>query len=79
MSICVGLPFGCSGVDACYYEPGMGFCGRWTSDSGDDYYNIEGDSDWVVENIPPYINEMFDISGNMEMWEDEYEDTETEE
>lgn len=61
-------------IDACYYEPGMSFCGRWTSDSGDDYYNIEGDSKWVRENIPAYIDEMFDISGNMEMWEEESEE-----
>ena len=36
-----------------------------------DSYNIEGDSDWVDENIPDSINTHFAISENMAMWEDE--------
>lgn len=60
-------------VDAYYYEPGMGVCGRYT-DGDDDYYEIEGDAEWVQENIPGDINDMFSITDNMADWEDEEED-----
>ena len=64
-------------VVALYYEPGMGFCGQFTTDDDDDYYNIEGDSDWVSENIPRHIDEAFAIGEQMsdyESEEDYYED-----
>lgn len=57
-------------VDAYYYESGMGFCGNF-QDGYDEYIEIEGDSKWVKEFVPSYIDEVFDISGNMEEWEDE--------
>lgn len=65
-------------IKAFYYEPGMSFCGIW--DDGDDaVYEITGDSKWVVENIPEELDEMFQISADMEMWEQEQaEETETE-
>ena len=62
-------------VDAFYHEPGMGFCGHYTTDGGDEYHEITGDSDWVEENIPADIDLMFCISSSMAEWdedEDEY-------
>jgi len=66
-------------VDAYYYEPGMSFCGHYTTDGGDEYYEITGDSDWVEENIPSDINEVFSISESMAQWEDEHEEDEGDE
>lgn len=64
-------------VEAYYYEPGMSFVGKWT-EGEDEEYAIEGDSKWVVENIPAELDEMFQISANMETWEEEAnEETET--
>lgn len=57
-------------VDAFYYESGLAFCGRYT-DGVDDYYDIEGNSSWVDDNIPADINEVFAISESMSMWEEE--------
>ena len=57
-------------VDAFYYEPGCAFCGRY-SEGVDDYHDIRGNSDWVEKNIPEAIVEMFAISDNMSMWEQE--------
>ena len=54
-----------------YYEPGMAFCGKWTSDNGNEQYEISGNAEWVKENIPEDIDEMFGIAEGMEMWEDE--------
>lgn len=53
-----------------YYEPGMAFCGIY-EDGEENHYDITGNAEWVRENIPADIDEMFDISGSMEMWEDE--------
>lgn len=58
-------------VEAYYYESGVGFCGKFTNDCGDEYYEIDGDSDWVDENIPQDINEEFSISQTMCAWEEE--------
>jgi hypothetical protein len=52
-------------IEAFYYEPGMNFCGKWTSEFGDDYYEIPGTSDEVVDNIPTDIDEVFCISEQM--------------
>lgn len=65
-------------VDAMWYEPGVGFCGQY-SDGAEDSYNIEGDSDWVDENIPDSINTHFAIAENMAMWEDEEQAEDSEE
>lgn len=56
-------------IHAYYYESGMGFCGRFTTEDGDDYYEITGDSDWVKKNIPDDIDNEFCISENMAEWE----------
>jgi hypothetical protein len=42
----------------------------WENGS-DDYYSIEGNSKWVLDNIPPSINQHFGISENMAEWEAE--------
>jgi len=56
-------------VRAYYFEPGMMFCGSW--DEGDDnYYEITGNSDWVIENIPSNLDEMFCISESMAEYEE---------
>lgn len=57
-------------IEAYYYEPGMNFCGRYTNDGGDEYYQIEGNSDWVVDNIPEEIDIAMGISEMMSEWED---------
>jgi hypothetical protein len=57
-------------IEAFYYEGGMGFCGAWM-DGEDEYYQIEGNSEWVEANIPEYIDEAFGISQNMAEWEEE--------
>jgi hypothetical protein len=59
-------------VRAYYYEPGMNFCGMFDS-NGDEYYEILGDSDWVVDNIPEEIDVSMGISENMEMYEQDEE------
>ena len=57
-------------MEAFYYEPGMNFCGRFDS-NGDEFYNIEGDSDWVENNIPEDIDMSMGISEAMASIEDE--------
>ena len=58
-------------VDAYYYEPGMAFCGRWSSEGGDHCIDIRGNSDWAKKNIPDDIDEAMGISEGMADWEDE--------
>jgi len=52
-------------IEATYYEPGMMFCGYWDN-SNDELYQIEGDADWVRENIPTLIDYNEHISEGME-------------
>lgn len=52
-------------VKAFYYEPGVGFVGKWVDDENNENYDITGDSDWVLENIPEELDEMFQISDIM--------------
>lgn len=63
-------------IEAYYYEPGMAFCGKFTNSDGDECYNITGDSDWVVENIPEDIDVAMGISEMMASWEETEEDSE---
>ena len=54
-----------------YYEPGMAFCGIY-DENGDNYFDIGGmNSDQVAEELPSELDEMFCISENIEMWEEE--------
>jgi len=65
-------------VDAMYYEPGMGFCGRWVN-GDDNYYELGGmTSDEVAAEIDPDIDEQFGISESMAEWEAENKETENE-
>jgi hypothetical protein len=57
-------------IKAYYFEGGMGFCGIWENGS-DDYYSIEGNSEWVKNNIPQEIDREFCISESMAEWESE--------
>ena len=54
-----------------YYESGMAYCGVW--DEGfDDYFEIGGQTwEQVRDEIPEALDEMFCISENMQMWEEE--------
>jgi hypothetical protein len=60
-------------VEAYWYEPGMNFCGKWEDGAADDY-QIEGDSEWVEQNIPRDIDEQMAISESMALWEEEEEE-----
>lgn len=62
-------------VEAFWYEPGMSFCGKWEEGCSEDY-QIEGNSDWVYENIPRDIDEQMGISAGMAEWEEEQEEEE---
>ena len=64
-------------IKAYYFEGGMGFCGMWENGS-DDYYSIEGNSDWVEKNIPQEIDQEFRISESMAEWEAERDGIENE-
>lgn len=57
-------------ITAMYYEGGCMFCGIW-EDGSDDYYDIQGNSEWVRSNIPSDIDEEFQIAEGMESWEEE--------
>ena len=64
-------------IKAYYFEGGIGFCGLW-DDGVDEYYEIEGNSEWVMENIPSMIDLEFRISESMAEWEEENQDEEEE-
>jgi hypothetical protein len=57
-------------IKAYYYEPGMAFCGIW-NDGEYESYKIPMTSDEVADKIPAAIDEMFNIVGRMEEWEEE--------
>lgn len=60
-------------VAAKYYEPGCAFVGEWVN--GEDMlFEIQGNSDWVIDNIPEHLDEAFAISENMAQWEEENEE-----
>ena len=48
-------------IDAVYYEPGMAFCGEYTTEDGDISYEIEADPEWIMHHIPKKIREAFPI------------------
>jgi len=59
-------------ITAYYYESGLSFCGSYINGK-DEYYNIDGDSNWVIANIPREIDDEFAISDNMAEYESEEE------
>ena len=54
-------------VDAYYYEGGCAFCGQYV-DGSDETYGIDGNWEWVRNNIPESIDLEFAISENMKEW-----------
>lgn len=51
------------GVDLMYYEPGMGFCGHYTTEDGDECYETAGmTADQADEELPADLNEAFCIA-----------------
>ena len=54
-----------------YYEPGMCFAGRWSSDGGDECYSDWGDSEGAKATLPEEVDEMFGISESQAEWEEE--------
>ena len=58
-------------IRAMYYEPGMAFAGIW--DNGDDdFYEYGGmNSEQIAENLPEMLDEVFCISEDAAMWEEE--------
>jgi len=59
-------------IEADYYEPGMAFCGHYSSDTGDDSYDLSDMSAREVrEAIPQELDDMFGISEAIEEYERE--------
>ena len=59
-------------VKAVYYEPGMGFCGDYSTDGDEQFYDYSGlSADEAEAEIPEYINEYFNITEYMRDWEEE--------
>ena len=63
-------------VTAYYYEPGMGFCGKWTSEDGDAYYEVSSDDsiEDIERNIPSDILEAFNIIDDIQSWQESEEE-----
>ena len=61
-------------IEAYYYEPGAGFCGSWTSEDGDDQYEIGDDIGDAKERIPSHILDAMGIIEDLEAWLDANED-----
>jgi hypothetical protein len=54
-----------------YYEPGMGFVGKWEEGS-DDYYELSGENSQTVRSaIGDELDDMFGISESMREYEEE--------
>jgi hypothetical protein len=59
-----------------YFEPGMAFCGNWSSAEGDKFYEIDPDN---LDEIPEDLREMWNIDEFYEQLEDgEEEDSDLE-
>lgn len=62
-------------VESMYYEPGMAFAGIYTTDGGEDHYDLSGmTAEEVAAEIPQVLDEEFGISENMAEWEAENEE-----
>lgn len=58
-------------VEACYYEGGCAFCGMYTSESGDDCYDISNMSaDEVADTIPQELDDCMGITESMREYEE---------
>ena len=55
-----------------YHEPGMTFVGYWDSEGADDHYDYGGATSKTIRDIiPEYLDDAFEISESMAMWEEE--------
>jgi len=61
-------------IVAYYYEPGGSFCGKWSSESGEDQYEIGDDISDAKERIPSDILDSMGIIDDMEAWLEANED-----
>ena len=57
-----------------YYEPGVAFAGVWEDGSDDCYELGHMTSDEVADELPHDLDEMFGISDEKRMWEEENQD-----
>ena len=57
-------------VEAYYCEEGVGFCGKWTAESGDEEYEIPSSVEEIKEKIPAELDDMFCISENKVEWDE---------
>lgn len=65
-------------IRAYYYEPGMAFAGIY-EDGHDDYYDYGGlNAEQIAEELPSALDEMFNISEDVAMWEEENKQEEEE-
>lgn len=53
-------------VDAYYYEPGVGFCGRWRDGLDEEYDYSNMSIDMIRATIPGEIDDMFGIIDELE-------------
>jgi hypothetical protein len=47
-------------IELYYFEPGMAFVGFWSSEGGDDHYEIDPDAEDM--GIPEYLEEHFNVA-----------------
>jgi len=65
-------------IIAYYYEPGMGYAGKW-EDGEDDFYEYGGmSSDEIADTLPDDLDECFGISEQVAEWEEENKEEENE-
>ena len=59
-------------VEAYYHEPGMGFCGKWTTEDGDAYYEVSSEQsiEDIENSIPSDILETFNIIDDIRDWQE---------
>ena len=58
-------------VEACYYESGMAFCGMYTSEYGDDCYDISNMSaDEIADTIPQELDDCMGITEGIRDYEE---------
>lgn len=66
-------------VHLSYHEPGIGFCGYFSTEDGDDEFDLSGmTSEQVQEEIPDWLDDMFAITETMAEYESQqdYEEEE---
>lgn len=61
-------------VEAQFYEPGMAFVGKY-EDGVEESYDIPSTIEEVQEQIPADMDECWGITENMEMWQEEEDDS----